>query len=153
MQNPTIKKLREAGFKVSVRHHRRWKFQPPSEVIIMKHENPAEASQLQEASKLPDTQTPGWKLCSTGGITEIHLTLNDITTVGRTECSVRNHYNKKNGRNKALGRALAEFEATTQLSVHNVIADAQQKNEKDAHNHTHRFLAYALGRPLPKPSR
>lgn len=131
MQNPSIKELRDAGFKVSVRHYRRWEYQPPRDVLIMKHETPQEVSQVNEASRLPTLRPPGWYLCATGGRTEVRLTLEGMVAVGITDCSLKEHYNKRDGRNKALGRALAEFEAKTAAEItreglRTLIASGQQ---------------------------
>lgn len=118
MKNPTVTQLRTAGWQVGVQHHRRWFYQPPKDVIIMRHEDAAALSQVREASSLPGPDAPGWRLAATGGRTEVRLVSpSGVNSYGVTECSRKENYNRRNGRECALGRALAHHKAQTGVTI------------------------------------
>jgi hypothetical protein len=86
MKNPTIQKLRQAGFKVRV-HHKRPTFQVKGKKGVYE------------------------EFVSTGGKTRIEVTTPDgkTTAVGETICSNEDQYVRKTGNSIALGRAIARL--------------------------------------------
>lgn len=113
--------MRAAGCKVSVRHHRRYVYVPPEDVYLMRHEvTPENMSPMQGY----------WRISATGGFCDIRITFPDKvsgvlaalqpegtqvmqavagqTFFGRSECSVKDCYNKRLARGIAIGRALNE---------------------------------------------
>jgi hypothetical protein len=84
---PTIRELRQRGYKVRVMHSRH--------------------KQL-----LNSIFSERWELSPQGGSTTIELTTPDktVTVFGKSVCSLEDNFNRKVGNSIALGRALKELE-------------------------------------------
>lgn len=89
---PTIKSLRQQGYKVRVMHTRRYK----------------------AVNKLSGAVL---ELQAQGGSTTIELTTPDTqhTVFGKTVCSLEDNFNKKTGNAIALGRALKALQNAKEL--------------------------------------
>lgn len=86
-QSPTIKQLRQSGYKVRVLHSRFFK-------TIQKLDGTLE------------------EVLPKGGYTKIEVTTPDkvLTTIGESLCSKEDLFNRKVGNSIALGRALKQLE-------------------------------------------
>ena len=83
---PTIRQLRQQGYKVRVMHSRH--------------------KQLCDS-----IFSERWELSPQGGSTTIELTTPDktVTVIGKSVCSLEDNFNRKVGNSIALGRALKQL--------------------------------------------
>lgn len=102
----TVAALRSAGWKVSVRHFRRY-VRPELSRFLMKHQivgGKVSADQRTLADDAP------LELAPTGGETQVFLTTAaGHHYEGRADCSVKDHYCHRTGRTIALRRALEDY--------------------------------------------
>jgi hypothetical protein len=84
---PTIRQLRQQGYKVRVMH-------------------------LRHKELRNSISSERWELSPRGGSTTIELTTPDktVTVIGKSVCSLEDNFNRKVGNSIALGRALKELE-------------------------------------------
>jgi len=161
---PTIQQLKDAGFEVRVRRQRYWDYFHPktNRVLISKSEFPEEVNDVIERRKLfHKKEKLGWHLSPKGGVTEVIITSPDnffnlnspVEAWGESVCHEDDYFNKRTGRNCALGRAISEFKQLTgmtltseflesyrQWKIRNELFDEEHvaiRAESDRHGHPH----------------
>ncbi len=112
----TVQSLRKSGFDVKVNHYRFavHTVRPVVNIVAKStlhgiHYIDAVAQEL-ELFPLRKSLLPKNEIFPRGGITEVILIKDDKTSVGVAHCSLADNYVRREGINKAIGRALSDFE-------------------------------------------
>lgn len=111
MKNVSVAELRAQGYRVFVRHCRfyRFAFSIGMTVVPVSNDDPVTRSQINELAQQVSSgnQIVHFETLSRGGRTEVEVYNGDeLIGQGIARCSNKDAYNKKIGRDKALGRAL-----------------------------------------------
>ena len=126
---------------MSVRRHRIKKYyqHQPKPMLVMKHESceDIEASRNRRRRQMFNKEKLGWHMEAKGGTTEVTITspegfmglTDEVTVQGKSVCMDIDFFNKKEGRNRALGKAIAEFKAATGVTITSTLLKRFKDNE------------------------